>query len=304
MTTAMYPPSIDGLNAVYQKNQDAFIPVISPKKFSFVVNKMRTFFLHKGFTEVHTQNRISIMAACENPHSISSYTFAKQLLPLPQTGQMWLEYELLKDPTATGFFCVSTSYRDEVNPIPGRHDRIFPMFEFELPGGIDKLMELEKELLEFLGFGDKNSFATGKYEEMSLKYDVDIIESEDELQIAKDYGDVFFLTHFPERTNPFWNMKRNEDNKTISNKIDVLLHGMETIGSAERSSNAEEQRQAFYTIENGNYAQKLFDLFGKEQVEAELNDFLSQNFFERSGGGIGVTRMIRAMELSGLMENK
>ncbi|CAF3766538.1 unnamed protein product [Rotaria sp. Silwood1] len=176
------------------------------------------------------------------------------------------------------------------------------MFEFELPGGLDKLMELEKEFLEFLGFGSKNSFATGKYEEMSLKYDVDIIESEDELQIADEYGPVFFLTHFPERTNPFWNMKRNENNKTLSNKIDVLLHGMETIGSAERSCNADEQRQAFYTIEDGNYAQKLFDLFGKEQVEAELNDFLSQEFFPRSGGGIGVTRMIRAMELSGLME--
>lgn len=303
MSTAIHPsPKLTQLNAVYQKNKEAFIPVINPKKFSFVVNKMRTFFLHKGFTEVHTQNRLSIMAACENPHSISSYNFAGQLLPLPQTGQMWLEYELLKDPTAKGFFCVSTSYRNELNPIPGRHDRIFPMFEFELPGGIEKLIELERELLEFLGFGDKNSFATGKYEEMSLKYDAEIIESEDELKIAEEYGPVFFLTHFPERTNPFWNMKRNEENKSISNKIDVLLHGMETIGSAERSCDAEEQRNAFYTIEDGNYAKKLFDLFGREEVEAELNDFLSQDFFPRSGGGIGVTRMIRAMELSGLME--
>lgn len=301
-TLTMPQHSVDSLNAVYQKNQDAFIPVISPKKFSFVVNKMRTFFLQQGFIEVHTQNRISIMAACENPHSISSYTFAKQLLPLPQTGQMWLEYELLKEPTAKGFFCVSTSYRDEKNPIPGRHDRIFPMFEFELPGGLEALMQLEKDFLEFLGFGKQDSFAAGKYEEMSLKYEVDIIESDDELKIAAEYGPVFFLTHFPERTNPFWNMKRNPNDKSISNKIDVLLHGMETIGSAERSCDAEEQRNAFYTIEDGNYAKKLFELFGKEEVEAELNDFLSQSFFPRSGGGIGITRMIRAMELSGLME--
>ncbi len=301
-TLTKQPHSVDKLNAVYQKNQEAFIPVISPKKFSFVVNKMRTFFLQKGFTEVHTQNRISIMAACENPHSISSYTFSKQLLPLPQTGQMWLEYELLNDPTAAGFFCVSTSYRDEKNPIPGRHDRIFPMFEFELPGGFDELIKLEKELLEFLGFGKKEDFPSQAYEEMSAKYDVNIIESDDELQIAKDYGNVFFLTHFPERTNPFWNMKRSDTNKSLSHKADVLLHGMETIGGAERSCDPEEQRNAFYTIENGNYAQKLFDLFGKEEVEAELNDFLGQDFFPRSGGGIGVTRMIRAMELSGLME--
>ena len=33
----------------------------------------------------------------------------------------------------------------------------------------------------------------------------------------------------------------------------------------------------------------------------ELDDFLSKDFFERSGGGIGVTRMIRAMKLSNLL---
>ncbi|MGI9526374.1 MAG: amino acid--tRNA ligase-related protein [Weeksellaceae bacterium] len=286
-------------NVVHKKNEESLIPIIDPKKFSFVINKMRTFFLSKGFLEVHTQNRISIMAACENPHSISSYTFDNKLLPLPQTGQMWLEYELLKDPTAVGFFCVSTSFRNEKNPIPGRHDRIFPMFEFEMPGNIDTLLEFEKELVEYLGFGNKDDFPVATYEEMSDKYSVSIIESDDELEIQKDYGNVFFLTKFPERTFPFWNMKRNEDG--TSNKIDVLLHGMETIGSAERSCDADEQRKSFYSIEDGKYAQKLFDLFGQAQVEEELEEFLAQDFFPRSGGGIGVTRMIRAMELSGLM---
>ena len=285
--------------AVHEKNRDAFIPVISPKKFSFVSNRLRTFFLQKGFIEVHTQNRISIMAACENPHSIASYEFAGQTLPLPQTGQMWLEYELLKDPTAKGFFCLSTSYRNEVDPIPGRHDRIFPMFEFELPGDINALETLERELLEFLGF---KNLSSGSYEEMCLKYDTDIIEAEHELQIQKDYGNAFFLRLFPERTNPFWNMRRSEKNPEISHKIDVLLHGIETIGSAERSCDPDAQRKAFYTIENGKYAQKIFDLFGQEKVEEELEDFLALPFFPRSGGGIGITRMIRAMELEGLME--
>ena len=49
---------------------------------------------------------------------------------------MWLEHELLSQPDAKGFFCVSTSYRQEPNAIPGRHDIIFPMFEFEMPGDI------------------------------------------------------------------------------------------------------------------------------------------------------------------------
>ena len=83
--------------------------------------------------EVHTQNRLSILATCEDPSTISTYSYAGQVWPLPQTGQMWLEYEMLKHPNrAPGYFCVSTSYRNEADPIPGRHDLIFPMFEFEI----------------------------------------------------------------------------------------------------------------------------------------------------------------------------
>ena len=66
---------------------------------------------------------------------------------------MWLEHELLSKPDSKGFFCVSTSYRQEPNAIPGRHDIIFPMFEFEMPGSIDDLKAMEYELCEYLGFG-------------------------------------------------------------------------------------------------------------------------------------------------------
>jgi len=45
----------------------------------------------------------------------------------------------------------------------------------------------------------------------------------------------------------------------------------------------------------------LFDLFGKERVEAELEGYLALPFYPRCGGGIGMTRLIRAMKLEGLM---
>ncbi len=284
--------------AVARANDLALVPIIDPKKFSFVVNKMRTFFLQKGFVEVHTQNRLSILAACENPHSIASYDYCENVWPLPQTGQMWLEHELLTKPDVPGYFCVSTSYRNEDNPIKGRHHRIFPMFEFELHGNIYDLIELENEFVEFLGFGDPSGYVHKNYEEMAGKYGVSILEAEDELRIYEEYGSIFFLENFPERTQPFWNMKRTGE---TANKVDVLMHGIETIGSAERSCSAEEQRNSFYSIEEGKYAEKLFDLFGKNRVEDELEDFLSYDFFPRSGGGLGVPRMIRAFELSGLI---
>ena len=122
--------------------------LIEPKEFHEVVKRMRAFFESKGFIEVHTQNRMSILAACEDPTTVATYNYAGQVWPLPQTGQMWLEYELLRNPDTPGFFCLSTSYRNEANPVPGRHDLIFPMFEFECKGGMDELQKVEAELLE------------------------------------------------------------------------------------------------------------------------------------------------------------
>ena len=103
------------------------------------------------------------------------------------------------------------------------------------------------------------------------------------------------ITDFPEMTSPFWNMSRNEGGGT-SKKIDVILGGMETIGSAERSTDVDQMRDTFHTITNGEYSQLLFKLFSKERVEAELEEFLKFDFFPRVGGGIGMTRMIAALE--------
>ena len=41
--------------------------LIDPKKYTKTVDLLRSFFLSKGFLEVHTQNRLSILAACEDP---------------------------------------------------------------------------------------------------------------------------------------------------------------------------------------------------------------------------------------------
>jgi len=116
--------------------------IIPPCDFSKVIQKLRSFFLAKGYVEVHTQNRLSILAACEDPTTIQTYEYAGKKWPLPQTGQMWLEYELLKNPEPKGYFCVSTSYRNEPNPVPGRHKIIFPMFEFEGKGTFDNLLQM------------------------------------------------------------------------------------------------------------------------------------------------------------------
>src|SRR3989338_8992132 len=123
------------------------IELIDPKEYDFTVNKLRQFFRELGFVETPVQHRPSILAACEDPRTIATYDFAGNLWPLPQTGQMWLEYELLTKPKIPGFYCISTSYRNEPNPIPGRHNLIFPMFEFETRGDIGWLQKIEVGLL-------------------------------------------------------------------------------------------------------------------------------------------------------------
>ena len=145
--------------------------LISPYEFTEVTHQLRSFFDERGFQEVHTQNRLSILAACEDPTTVATYEYNGTIWPLPQTGQMWLEYELLTRPELEGCYCLSTSYRQEPNAIEGRHEIIFPMFEFESHGDMDDMIELEKELLEHLGFGD--TFKQIKYDDASEKYGVE-----------------------------------------------------------------------------------------------------------------------------------
>lgn len=262
--------------------------------FSEIVNKMRQFCLNKKFVEVNTQDRLSILAACEDPTTVATYNYAGQVWPLPQTGQMWLEYELLTRPELPGVFCVSTSFRNEKNPIPGRHRIIFPMFEFELKGTRPDLEKFEIELLEYLGFGAKEKYFHKSYDELKKYYGVTELKTEHENRMLADFGPIVFCKEFPSFTSPFWNMRRK--NKDYAEKIDVIMYGNETIGSAERSTNPREMREEFYRISGGKYADLLFNLFGKDRVEKELEEFLALKFFPRCGAGIGMTRIIAANE--------
>ena len=200
---------------------------------------------------------------------------------------MWLEYELLSNPSVEGFFCVSTSYRAEPNPVEGRHETIFPMFEFEMKGGVKELEKMEIDLCEHLGIPLEEENIR-KYDDWAFNYAVRELDHGHEAAIGRG-----MITEFPEWTSPFWNMSRNDDG--TSRKIDVILGGMETIGSAERSTDKKQMRDTFYTISDGGYAQLIIDKFGKERVEKELEEFLSFDFFPRSGGGIGMQRLMTAL---------
>jgi aspartyl/asparaginyl-tRNA synthetase len=273
--------------------------IIESEKFNKVVKKLREFFWSKNFIEVHAQNRLSILAACEDPFNVQTFNYTGKVWPLVQTGQMWLEYEILTKPDVAGYFCLTTSYRMEPNPVPGRHDVIFPMFEFEFKGDINELMELQKELLEYLGY-NKNNFYVNNYKAIAEEFDTTELDHSHEERLYKEKSPVSFITDFPEFTSPFWNMKRNPNDDTAY-KVDVILSGMETFGSAERELDKDVMRAKFESIMEGTYKNKLFELFGEERTRAELDEYLELNFIKRSGCGIGLTRLIKSMEKEGLL---
>lgn len=272
---------------------------IDSEKFNAVARKLRDFFLERNFVEVHTQNRLSILAACEDPFNVQMFDYNGNTWPLPQTGQMQLECEILRKPDVAGYFCLTTSYRMEKNPVPGRHDLIFPLFEFEFKGSMDELVELEKDLLKHLGY-DESKFYVNKYQDIAEEFDTVELEHEHETRLYEEKGAACFITDFPEFTHPFWNMKRDVANDR-SYKVDVILSGQETIGSAERESDADVMRDRFNNIMEGGYREKLYELFTKERTDRELDEYLNFNFFKRCGGGIGMTRLIRSMTMEGLL---
>jgi aspartyl/asparaginyl-tRNA synthetase len=168
---------------------------------------------------------------------------------------------------------------------------------FILRGDISGLSPKERALMyvrlcERLGLGRKKDFVRKDYEELASEYGVEEITGKEEKRLAQDYGRVVLLENFPEHTSPFWNMRRSSG---IAHKIDVIIDGMETIGSAERSSDVKEMRRRFHTISEGGYAKLLYKKFGKARVERELEEFLSLKFFPRYGGGIGLTRLMKAI---------
>ena len=265
--------------------------------YNWIIQNLREFFLDKGYVEVPTQTQVTILAACEDPETVVTSRFDGNKWPLPQTGQMRLEDYLMENPDAEGYFCITTSYRDEPNPIPGRHDKVFPMFEFETHGDMQDLIELEFELMNYLGF-DAEPMAVD-YEDACEKYDADLIEPEQENKMPKTYSDVVAIKNFPRRSNPYWNMKRGDDG--LYRKVDLILHGRETIGSAERAVSLEQMEEDFHEIMDGKYKDLLFKEFGKDRVMKEFEEYLKNDFIERCGGGIGITRLQQGLIDEGVL---
>lgn len=276
--------------------------IVEPQDFNNTIKKLRGFFMQKGYVETFPQPRLSILAACEDPKTVRTFEFDGNTWPLPQTGQMWLERDLIANKDKVdGVFCITASYRDEPNPIENRHMKSFPMFEAEHKGDFNHLIKTISECCVYLGLVNSvDDIPIFTYDELCEHYNTTELENEHEELMWKEYGNVVAITYFPERTSPFFNMKDdgfNKDGEKLSRKVDFIVCGQETFGCAERETDPIKMRNNFHTISDGEYAGLLYDKFGKERVTEELEDFLALPMIERWGFGMGITRLLRALKI-------
>jgi aspartyl/asparaginyl-tRNA synthetase len=284
------------------------VPRINPKHYAYVVKKLRSYCDEQGLTECYLNDIPTTLSSCEDPTNLHTYSWDGVDYALPQTSQMLLETVILKDgPESKGFYNICNSFRLEKNPVKNRHQNQFPLFEIEGPWDMNQMIQFQKGLLLTLGikpWGD--DFPEIDYLDACAKYNVTELDHQHEIQLCRDLNSpAVFLKRFALTTSPFWNMLVDGN---VAKKVDVLIGNpcggqpMEVFGSSERSCNPEEMREMFHTVSDGQYAEYLYQAFGKERIEKELEEYLSNTFFKRAGMGIGISRLCFACETLGIFD--
>lgn len=200
-----------------------------------------------------------------------------------------------------GYFAHNTSTRDEYKAGDGRREFKFPLTEFEFineteESGFDELALFLSKLITHLGFSPPEMVY---YEDECYHLGTEFIGDEEEQALCEKYGSVVLLGKFPLRTDPYWNMRHAGCD--IYDKIDVIIHGFESIGSAVRSCNVREMRTNICLQDEGNYLRTMYEYFGKERVDTEIEEYFDYDFIPRCGGGLGMSRIIRGMKIEGIL---
>ena len=111
--------------------------------------------------------------------------------------------------------------------------------------------------MEYLGY-DQSLYPVrrDKYGDVAKSYNTSELTHDHETQMYENGEQaIVILTDFPESTDPFWNMKRNDD--WTAKKVDIILSGQETFGSAERETDTNVMWDRFHSICNGAYKEKI-----------------------------------------------
>lgn len=201
-----------------------------------------------------------------------------------------------------GYYCMNTSTRNESRAGDGRREFRFPITECEFAveteeSGLEELAQFLERMIVHLGFEKP---ARRYYTEECKIRGVKKLDDIDEADICNQaQNSVVLLMKFDEESDPYFNMRKNADG--TFDKIDVLIDGVETVGSAVRSCNKDEMLDMLKKQDKGKYLTTMYKYFGEETIKNEVNDYFSYKFIPRCGLGIGTSRLIKALERHNLV---
>ena len=227
---------------------------MSPRQFETIVRPLRRFFTSRGFLEVNTQGRASILSAWESPGRLQTYMSAGALWPLPQSGAAWLELELAKEPNAAGFFCLTNSYGGmSAETVPR------PIFEFAFRGKQEDLRKLVVAL-------------TGELDDAGLLRCGDTPWRVEENTLVAE--------------NHFWNVAVDGEigGEQRARNTDIYVGNKRIIHAAERSQNKKEMEFAFIVSQDGRHSTDLFGRFGRARTATEFSEYVNTCSFPRCTG--------------------
>ena len=246
----------------HRKHQKPPFNQVSNKQYHYVTNCIRFFLIEKGLFECCSQHKFPILS-----------------LRNEYTNQLYLEYELLQHSNVTGYFCVSNVNIEHANSIPS--------VEFVINGDITVLETFTRDLLVYLSYSNISNYVVKDYSYITTKLNrnINYLSNTVKQKIYTKFGATFLLKNYPSNTTAHWTIKKNINNNTY-NKLVTILSGIEAIISYEISANKHDMLNQFNT---NTYLSNSAD------VNAELDQYLSQSFITRSYGKIFTLALIDSM---------
>ena len=241
---------------------------ISNIQYHYVINCIRLYFIEKGLIECCLQQKFPILSSCDESFK--------------HTHQFLLEYELLQNDKISGYFCVNNSNIEHTNSIP--------TVEFVINGDIHVLESFIQHLLVYLCYNNISEYTIKDYSYITnkLNANVNYLSNTVKQKIYTKFGPVFLLKNYPFNTAVHWTIKGNITDNTY-NKLVTILSGYESITSYEISSDKNDMLNQFNSMSYNTH------LGNTEDVNEELNQYLSQLFVTRSYGKMFILEIITSM---------
>ena len=274
---------------------EASLP-INPFMYNYAANLIRFFFLDGNYIESYEQNKLCNLNSCINIYDACLYDMFKFCYALPQSNELWVDYQILMYSSQKGFFTYSTIYKNDFN---GLNNYIEQVIEFSLKGGMYDLEKLIRNLLDLFGFKNTFTFKSVDYNELIQDLQITDFTYKNFSMLNDDPYTIYFIKGFNKNAYVKWNDYFDVKNNCY-NKLLLICRGKELICGSQKSESVDEMRENF--MKTKDFSKKC-EFFLEERVIGELNSYLELQFFKRCTGTICFKNLIHLLEQENLIKD-